>query len=379
MSETFSGPRLAFSRTSRFTSIPFEDIKASTRPWRVKHAWPMRGVAFIVGASGSRKTFFSLDALLKLAGGAPAVWGRRAKQCGVVYVAAEDPDGCTARVDAWKRSKARHRATPLPFELVPQAPNLLDEEDVSDLKAHLLEISDRMSALGTPMGVVAFDTWSTCLPGADENSSMEMSKALEVLAKLAAELDILIVVVAHFGKSGASGGIRGWSGLGANSDGIIGLEVDEEEKDMTRVTFNKVKNGPGGGKLAFNLEEVDLGLDDDGDPMTSCVVRFQDVAPEVKKGRRRAVDDKPGPKIILRAMSQLLEVGPTYVVPPLPGVPHGTPGVERVSLREQAMNLGHPNSEDTPATAKRMINKDIAELIAAGKLRENDGIIWRTK
>lgn len=378
MSEGFGGPILAFSRTSRFSSKRFEDIRASTRPWRVKNAWPMRGVAFIVGASGARKTFFSLDGLLKLAAGATTVWGRRAKQCGVVYVAAEDPDGCEARVDAWRQARAKHRTSPMPFELVPHAPNLLDAEDLADLRALIMESADRMAAIGVPLGVVAFDTWSACLPGADENSSIEMSSALRALSELAAELDILIVVVAHFGKSGADRGIRGWSGLGANADGVIGLEVDEEDKEVTRVTFNKVKNGPAGAQLSFSLEEIELGFDDDGDGMTSCVIRFQDVPPPVAK-RKRTVADKPGPKLILRALGQLMEVGQTFVAPPVPGVPPNAFGVMRTDLREQTFKLGYKSEDDKPETAKRTFNRDLVALIAEGVVREHENVVWRIR
>ena len=377
MSEPFGGPRLAFSRTSRFTSIAFEDIKAPTQPWRVKHALPMTGVAFIVGASGTRKTFFSLDGLLKLAAGTQTVWGRKSKQCGVIYVAAEDPAGCRARVDAWRRDKAGHRTSPVPFELVPQAPNLLDGEDLGDLTAHVCQIASRYEDMGIPLGVLAFDTLSACLPGADENSSVEMSRAMSALQALSEELGILIVIVAHFGKQGAERGIRGWSGLGANADGVIGLELDPADPLATNVTFNKVKNGPAGGRLAFCLTEVDLGVDDDGDPMTSCVVKFHD-APPVQEGRRKkAPSDSPGAKIILRALEQLLEVGPTFVVPPYPGVPANTSGVDRKKLRVHAELIGHPSSGLKPDTVKRMINKDISSLIADNKLREQDGIIWR--
>jgi len=379
MSEPFGGPRLAFSRSSRFTAKAYEDLKASSKPGRIKGVWPMQGVVFVVGASGTRKTFFVMDGTLKLAGGANTVWGRRAKQCGVIYIAAEDPVGCEARVDAWKRTKGKHRTSPVPFELVPQAPDLLNEEDFSDLKAHLAEAAERLQEKGCPLGIVVLDTWSACLPGADENSSAEMSRALRLVAALAEEMGVLVVVVAHFGKSGAERGIRGWSGLGANADGVIGLELQDDDKDLTVATFNKVKNGRAGGRLSFTLEEVDLGFDDDGDPMTSCVVRYHEPPAAEKRPRKQPVESKPGPKIILRALSQLLEVGSTYVVPPHPGVPPGTSGVMRIDLRKRAGEIGHPSAGLKEDTAKRMINKDISELIADGKLREEDGLIWRIK
>lgn len=382
MSDPFGGPTLAFSRQSKFSFEPYDGIEPSTRPWLVKNAWPTQGVAFVVGASGAAKTFFTLDAAQKIAGGAAKVWGRKARQCGVVYVAAEDPDGCRARVRAWRRTKGKHRTTPVPFDLVPQMINLLDQDDIEDFKASLRLKADLMAAEGVPLGMLVIDTFSTCIPGADENSSSEMSKAMEALMALARDFKILVVVVAHFGKSGSGGGIRGWSGLGFNADGTIVLERAEEDPGTRIVTFQKVKNGIDGSKLTFHLEEVDLGLfDDDGDPMSSCIVRFGP-PPATGTGperRRAAIEHKPGPKLILRAFNQLLEVGQTYVVPPVPGVPPNTSGVERIKLREHTVASGYMSEETKADTVKRTFNRDIGLLLAEGVLREHDGIVWRPK
>lgn len=380
MSDPFGGPMLAFSRKSKFSFETYDAIVPSTRPWLVKNAWPKQGVAFVVGASGAAKTFFTLDATLKVAGGAPKVWGRKAHQCGVVYVAAEDPDGCRARVRAWRSTKGNHRTTPMPFDLVPQSINLLDQDDIEDFKASLRLKAEVMAAEGSPLGLLAIDTFSCCIPGADENSAAEMSRAMEALMAIAREFEILVVVVAHFGKSGADGGIRGWSGLGFNADGTIVLERDKDVPETRIVTFQKVKNGVDGSKLTFRLEEVDLGLfDDDGDPMSSCIVRFG-APPTASLGKRRAGPEaKPGPKLILRAFGQLLDLGQTYVVPPVPGVPPNTSGVERIKLREQTVLGGYMSEETKADTVKRTFNRDLQALLAAGVLREHDGIVWKVK
>lgn len=381
MSEAFSsGPKLAFERKSKFSFEAFTDVTPSTRPMLVKNAWPMVGVAWIVGASGAAKTFVGLDALLKVAAGAPTVWGRKAQQRGVIYVAAEDPDGCRARVKAWRVAKARDRERPLPFKLVPQVVNLLDKDDLLDFTAGALLEREVMKEEGADLGVICFDTFSCSIPGTDENSSADMSRATEALKALADELQCLVVAIAHFGKAGANGGIRGWSGLGYNADGIIVLERDEENPDLRHMLFDKVKNGVAKGRLDFTLEEVELGMfDDAGDPMTSCIVKFTQAAPEARMKRKPSPADKPPQKLILRALGQLLDVGQTYVVPPFPGVPPGQAGVERHKLRERAYAIGAYDHETNPATAKRTFNRDLAVLLAHNILREEDGIIWKIR
>jgi KaiC/GvpD/RAD55 family RecA-like ATPase len=381
MSEAPGGPKLVFSRNSRFSFEDYDEVSPSTKPWLIKNAWPMKGVAWVAGASGAAKTFFAIDGLLKIAGGAERVWGRRAQQRSVIYVAAEDPDGCRARLRAWratKGAKAAEAGRRMPFKLVPQVVNLLEPADVEDFIASARAIADTWADAGTPLGVVCFDTFSCCIPGTDENSSGDMSRALEALYAVAKELDCLVVVVAHFGKSGTGGGIRGWSGLSYNADGVIVLERDEEDPELRHVTLQKVKNGPGGGRMDFTLQEVELGLIDDiGDAMTSCIVKFRPAAAPPRSRRKAGPEDKPGPKLILRALNQMRDVGQTYVVPPVPGVPPNTAGVDRTKLREWAYSIGYGDDGEKPETRKRTFNRDLQSLLAASVLREHEGVVWR--
>lgn len=380
MSEA-EGPRLVFSRNSKFSFEGYDEVEPSTRPWLIKNAWPMQGVAWIAGASGAAKTFFALDGILKLAGGAETVWGRRAQQAGAIYVAAEDPDGCRARLRAWRNTKGRnaHEAgKQLPFKLVPQAVNLLEMGDLEDFIASCRQEAEAMEHAGARLGLVCFDTFSCCIAGADENNGADMSRALEALYLVSRELQCLVVVVAHFGKSGSTGGIRGWSGLSYNADGVIVLERDEDDPELRHIVFNKVKNGAAGSRLDFTLKEVDLGMfDDAGDPMTSCIVQFHQANHHPKTKRRQGPEDKPMPKLILKAMSQLLEVGQTYVVPPYPGVPPGTAGLERLKLRERAYAIGYGSDDENQNSRKRSFNRDLQILLAANVLREEEGIVWK--
>jgi len=233
---------------------------------------------------------------------------------------------------------------------------------------------------GTPLGVVGIDTFSCCIPGSDENSAVDMSRALEVLTAIAREFGVLVVVVAHFGKSGSSGGIRGWSGLGFNADGMIILERDDEDPGLRLVTFQKVKNGVDGSRLSFVLDEVELGMfDEDDDVMTSCVVAFRETPQQPVGKRKRPVEHKPGPKLILQALGRLIDVGQTYVVPPVPGVSHGTSGVHRLALRAQTFAIGYLGEGDNERSAIRSFNRDLLSLTGGGVLREEEGVVWRIR
>ena len=362
------------SQTSRYSPEPFAAVAPVASPWLIKGVLPSKGVGFIVGQTKAGKSFLALDTCLRLAAGAPKIFGARARRAGVVYIAGEDDNGCRARVLAWRRK--HHRATPMPFELIGQGLNLLDPSAVHDLKRALHAASDRFGAIGCHLGVVVIDTLSRCAPGADENSSADMSRAFHALEDIARSTGALVLVVAHFGKAGADKGIRGWSGLDANSDATLTVERSTDDDAVRVVTFAKVKNGVDGGQIAFRLEEVGLGMvDDDGEELTSCVVAFETLSdrPERQK-RSRAL--KPPEALVLAAVRYVTDHEKTL---PLPAAIEGQKpwmkAVTREQVRLKALAMGL--AEDTKSSAAKMrFSRSLEGLCAARKLRIEGDLLW---
>jgi hypothetical protein len=77
------------------------------------------------------------------------------------------------------------------------------------------------------------------------------------------------MIVHHTGKDVAKGA-RGHSSLRAATDTEIEVSVDETELRAARVT--KQRDLPGGEEFAFRLDAVGLGVDEDGDAVTTCIV-----------------------------------------------------------------------------------------------------------
>src|SRR5206468_4755718 len=124
------------------------------------------------------------------------------------------------------------------------------------------------------------DTLSRCLPGVEENSSQGMSAAFTTLKRICSVTGALVLVVAHFGKAGEERGIRGWSGMDANSDATLTLERDAEDDDLRLVKLYKVKNGVAGSKIGFRLKRIGLGFqDEDGEEVESCICEFEPAPP----------------------------------------------------------------------------------------------------
>jgi putative DNA primase/helicase len=187
----------------------------------------------------------------------------------VTYVMLEGELGLRNRLAAWQH---RHqRPIPETFRAIIQPFNLGLEQDVADLCAALPE-----------GGVVVIDTLNRAGPGLDENSSKDMGLIIAALKTIARKTGGLVIVVHHTGKD-ASKGMRGHSALNAALDAAI----EVKSVDLRRCwTSAKVKDGPDDGIEPFRLETIPLGLDADGDPITSCVAIYDQNTPPIVQFRQ---------------------------------------------------------------------------------------------
>lgn len=309
-------------RPSRYLLEDFDTLEPGMLTWRVKYLWPAVGVCFVVAPSTAGKSFWVLDAMARICRGEP-VLGRKSKPCGVVYIAAEGAHGVRNRIVG-----LRERIGPLGGRLrfVGQQPNLKDPEDVDALRTFLAETKDELEVAGHGLGVVVVDTMAASTPGADENTSTDMGAVLQALQNMAVDFRCLVLVVAHTGKD-ETRGIRGWSGQTGNADGIIAMTLPDG--DLRLGTVTKVKDGPSGDKFAFKLEVVNIGIDDDGDPITTCVI-VEEQAPDHGSAAR------PGPKPTKATENGKLLLRVFNCVGPEQFVSRSAPGL---SLNSQALDV----------------------------------------
>ncbi|NML87282.1 AAA family ATPase [Polaromonas sp.] len=222
--------------------------------WRVRGVLPAVGLAGLYGPSASGKSFLALDMSAAIAEGC-RWFDCRVTAAPVVYCALEGEAGFKLRVAAWEQ----HNGRPLPavLSMVLQPFMLTQAQDVADLAA------------AVPVGAVVFlDTLNRAAPTADENSSKDMGAILQAAKTLQALTGGLVVLVHHTGKD-SSRGLRGHSSLFAALDAAIEVSRDGERREWK---VAKSKDGQDGGLRGFSLVDVDLGLDDDGEDMNSCVV-----------------------------------------------------------------------------------------------------------
>lgn len=284
--------------------FPFEPAatfaSAQGLPWVIKGVLPKAGLAVVYGASGSGKSFAVLDMGMAIARGVE--WrNRKTRQGRVCYVAAEGAGGFRKRVAAYAQHHQLDLAG-LPFFVLGAAPNLMEPQDAKDL------IKGVKAAGGADLIVV--DTLAQAMPGANENAGEDMGKVLGYCKKIHEITGATVLLVHHSGKDQAKGA-RGWSGLRAACDAE--LEVTREITARA-IRLTKSKDGADDLEFGFDLEVVQLGVDEDLDPITSCAV--VEAAVPARGGQP---DRKLGPveKVVndviqemAQAQTEGIEVGP---------------------------------------------------------------------
>lgn len=245
---------------------------AQSVKWAVKHVIPAASIGMLFGGSGTFKSFIALDCALHIVHGLPWM-GRLTRQAPVLYIAAEGGAGLWSRIEAWHR----HRNLlweDAPLYVVPAA---------VDLTVDAWRVVDAAQAVGTTPGMVVVDTLSQTYSG-EENSANEMAAYLrEIGLRFRSLWGCSVLLVHHTGHS-ATERPRGSSAIRANLDYLFGVQRDEKEM-LATLSCQKQKDGDLFSDSTFQLAKCNLGLDEDGDAITSLVARHLSTQDEVQQAQ----------------------------------------------------------------------------------------------
>jgi hypothetical protein len=248
----------------RFQLVRFGEIKLDNRHrYAIKNLIPREGLIVVWGPPKCGKSFWVSDLALHVALG----WqyrGRRVEAGAVVYVTCEGQSGFPARIEAFRKSKLAHRDNkPLPdppFFLLPTRLDLVGETDalIADISAQLA---------GTECILIVIDTLNRSLVGS-ESRDEDMSAYVHACDRLREAFKCAVIVVHHCGTNNQRP--RGHTSLTGATDAQIEVKRDKAGNIVATVEF--MKDGPEGDKIVSRLAVVDLGSDEDGEPISSCVV-----------------------------------------------------------------------------------------------------------
>ena len=352
----------------------FDDIEMQlTGLWLVKGLLPANGMAVLYGHPGSGKTFLALDWALHVALG----WewqGRKVKQGVVLYVAAEGLTGLKNRVAAFRK---HHGVAGVPFAVVPTAIDL--QQPNADVERLIDAIKRAADHFDLPPAMIVIDTLSKTFGGGKENTD-DMVPYVANCGRISASFECLTMPIHHRPKDAESEEPRGHSSLKGGADTVLLVESGETKK--VRVT--KQKDGEDGIEMLFRLKGIDLGEDEDGEPVTSCIVEPADVdttprgeAPEAKMQR---LPDSA--KVALMHLDDtLIDLG---FFPPrqIPDTTLNRSVVGKVAKLDDwrtkfAEASGH-GPDIKPDTISKAFRRSLDKLQAAGIVRVWGEFVWRT-
>lgn len=268
-------------------AFPLQFIGALTadyrNQWLVKGLLPKTGLCVVYGSPGSGKSFAVLSMALHVASGRDFAGCRASRKGGVVYISAEAGEGFKRRAIAARDDMGLNDDTP--FALVTMAPNLGRAD--GDAQALIEAIREQTDRAGWRADCVIVDTLARAAQGIDENSSRDMGALILNCDKIGNELGVLVLAVHHSGKN--DNGMRGSSALLGAADTVIAISSDETGARTARI--EKQKDGEDGHAFTFRLQSLTLATDDDGDPVTTCVVT------DISKLERAERKSRTGPSI----------------------------------------------------------------------------------
>ena len=341
----------------RYALLSDADLcKLPPMQWRIKKVLPEKGLAAVFGASGSGKSFAVIDMSQAIAAG-HEWFGYKSKPCNVVYCALEGEGGIAGRVAAYR---IRHGATAQNIRYLVQSFSLLERGDIT-------ELAQAIQAIGGGAEVVILDTLNRAAPGADENDSKSMGQIIAAAKELQTLIGGLVILVHHTGKD-ASKGLRGHSSLHAALDAAIEVRRDGDSREWL---IAKSKDGEDGEAHPFKLDIVELGIDEDGEPITSCTVHpLEQIADSIKKvmppksGNQRAVWDALG-EIFRKAGNVKPEGTPDTL-------PQGRPCI----TLEAAIDKTRARLVCDPKRQTERAQSAIRGLVKRGLLCHEAGFIW---
>lgn len=228
----------------------------------IKGVLRLNSATYLIALPGSFKSFVALDWAAHVAAGRD--WnGLKTERRAVIYVLAEGADGFQDRVTAWEK---RHDVELDDLYVLPVAVQARggDGRTVSDAWRELAAL---VAEVGP--GLVVLDTQARLSVGLEENSNSEMGVWVGAVDMLKEASECCVLVVHHTGRNG--GDARGASAIDGAQDMEWRVDRDPHKLACT-ISCDKNKDGSDDAKWTFVMDVVDLGLDEDGDKITSLVL-----------------------------------------------------------------------------------------------------------
>ena len=234
----------------------------------------------ISGAQGTGKTFLLIDMLCSIISGMAFGKFETERTGGVLVVMPEYPGQLRIRVLAMIEAKLKpwyamqgREMPPLPLKWVEACDDLATDIGQAKLYNTIVHTQEQMQTeFGVDLVAVFIDTSSAATPSYDPNDTGETIKLYAKLSKLWMATNTVIGIIDHHGKDPD----RGTIGSAAKEQKLDSVLYAREADPKFEMFVKKVRNGPRGYSLAFELIEMVLPgiVDDKKQPIRSMTVRW---------------------------------------------------------------------------------------------------------
>lgn len=232
--------------------------------WSVDKRIPRNSTGQLFGPSGGGKTFNAVEMALAVATGGTTLDGHRAAQGLVLYLAGEGHDGLRRRVRAWQ---LHNNKSVEDLELFYLSRNTICF-DAPDIRATIAEGKQLSEQHGVPIAFIVIDTLARHLEG-DENNAKDMGAFIKAVDDLRSAFPGCVAMIVHHSGHGEDTKNRA-----RGSSALKGAMDFEFCCDKGLLTVTKMKDGETPSPIEFKLHTVKIGIDDDGEPITSCVIQY---------------------------------------------------------------------------------------------------------
>jgi hypothetical protein len=174
----------------------------------------------------------------------------------------------------------------LPFAWNTYAPNLFANGPDALLKLAEREAKRMRQDFNVDLVAIFIDTMGLAACYENEDKSAQVQKVVSGLNRLSDATGALAINVDHMGKD-QDAGLRGTSAKRDCVETILACLIDRDKKTGKaknhRLQLFKIRDGEEGRVIPYRLVPTECGRDEDGDPVSTCIVQWEPQRPMVVK------------------------------------------------------------------------------------------------
>lgn len=329
----------------------YDEIEPCLENNYLVRGWLGKGaLSILYGPSNSGKTFVATDLAVHVASGSE--WrGNKVRSGLVIYVAGEGGDGIRNRFAAIRKERPTVQAR-AGLRLLSTNIDLFGPDDASALCSFMP--SDEAA-------LIVIDTMARSMGTGDENSARDVAQFVRNCDFIRKRTGAHVLIIHHSGKN-AEAGARGSSALRAAVD----TEIVISGRQISCAKQRDMEIPP---NLYFDLQLVELGLDQEGDMVTSAVV--VPAGAPAKEAKQLSGRDA----VALHALDEVLKL--SGAIRNNESLPQNRKVVEISEWRDRCRLNGLTNADAAQDTRRKAFARAKERLLDSDHIRVWDRFVWK--